>query len=58
MRVRIEVRGCDASTYVIKEVSDNNLAFLKELAKEVTDASEYGCMPVMGIEENFKETKE
>lgn len=50
MRVRICVEGCDDSTYVEMDLSSEELAFVTRLAREVTKASTYQCMPTMSVE--------
>lgn len=46
----IAVYGCDDSTIIEKELTDDELKLIQELAKEITEASEYDCMPTMEIE--------
>lgn len=50
MKYRIAVMGCDDSTYVSKELTDEQFKFLSEIADAITKASTYGCMPTMKVE--------
>lgn len=48
----ITVRGCDASTTILKEVNtDDELKILQSTAKSITETSTYSCMPTMSITE-------
>lgn len=48
-KYRVEVYGCDDSTSVEEELTDREYDFLKRIADNITNASEYGCMPTMNI---------
>ena len=50
-KYRISVHGCDDSTIIEKELTKDELKIIKSVATEVTETSDYGCMPVMYIEE-------
>jgi hypothetical protein len=50
-KYRISVHGCDDSTIIEKELTEDELKIIKSVAKEVTETSEYGCMPIMIVEE-------
>lgn len=50
MNYRIEVSGCDDTTRIDRELTDEQAAFLKEVATAITAASSYGCMPTMSVE--------
>lgn len=52
---RIGVHGCDDSTIVDLGLSDEELQFLKRLARTVNAASSYNCMPTIDIKINGKE---
>lgn len=47
----VEVAGCDDSTFLIIQADDIEFAVIKNLAERVTEASAYGCQPVMSIRE-------
>lgn len=49
-KYRISVHGCDDSTFIEKELTEDELRLVQSIAKEVTDSSEYVCMPTMEIE--------
>ena len=53
----ISVHGCDDSTTIKQELTLEEYELLKEIAEKVTNASTYGCMPTMGIEEIKEVTK-
>ena len=47
----ISVHGCDDSTIIREELTLEEYEFLNMIAEEITNASSYGCMPTMEIEE-------
>lgn len=47
MKVRIELHGCDDSTYFDVEVNQDRLEFLQELSEKSQSESDYACMPVL-----------
>ena len=49
-RYIIAVYGCDDSTIIERELTDDELKLVQSIAKQVTEASEYDCMPIMEIE--------
>lgn len=49
-KCRILVHGCDDSTVIEKELTEDELKLIRSVAKEVTESSEYDCMPTMEIE--------
>ena len=49
-RYQIAVHGCDDSTYIEKELTDEQFKFLLEIADAITKASTYGCEPTMTVE--------
>ena len=49
--VTVVLSGCDADTSLTVSVSPEELSFLKDLAKRSEVESEYGCMPVLRIED-------
>ena len=50
-KYRISVHGCDDSTIIEKELTEDELKIIQSVASEVTETSEYGCMPIMEVEE-------
>ena len=50
-KYRISVHGCDDSTIIEKELTEDELKIIKSVATEVTETSEYKCMPIMEVEE-------
>lgn len=50
-KYRILVHGCDDSTIIEKELTEDELKTIQSVAREVTDASEYVCMPIMEVKE-------
>ena len=50
-KYRISVHGCDDSTIIEKELTEDELKIIQSVASEVTETSEYGCMPIMIVEE-------
>ena len=51
----ITVDGCDDSTEIIKELTLEEYELLVDVSAEITDASEYTCMPRMEITEYNEE---
>ena len=47
----VSVHGCDDSTTIRQELTFEEYEFLNTIAEKITNASEYGCMPIMEIEE-------
>ncbi len=50
MKYEITVSGCDDSTTIIKELTEEQAKFLKEIADQITETSTYNCMPRMYVE--------
>ena len=50
-KYRISVHGCDDSTIIEKELTEDELKTIQSVAAEVTETSEYGCMPTMEVKE-------
>ena len=50
-KYRILVHGCDDSTIIEKELTEDELKTIQSIASEVTESSEYVCMPTMEVEE-------
>ena len=50
-KYRILVHGCDDSTIIEKELTEDELKVIRLVAKEVTETSEYKCMPIMEVKE-------
>lgn len=51
--VRVVVCGCDDLTEVVIEATKSELEFLNKLALLVNEASTYGCMPSMSIDDKY-----
>ena len=49
MKIEIKVHGCDDTTEIMMDVTDEQHQFLHRVAKEVTAASSYQCMPTMEV---------
>ena len=49
MLVEISVDGCDDSTIVTMEMSNDEYNFLQKLAELVNKTSSYGCMPTIKL---------
>lgn len=47
----VSVHGCDDSTTIRQELTFEEYEFLNAIAEKITNASKYGCMPTMEIEE-------
>lgn len=59
MKYQIAVHGCDDSTYIEKELNEEQFKFLSEVADEITKASTYGCEPTMSVKlSEIKNTEE
>lgn len=50
-KYKISVHGCDDSTTIVKELTEKELKLIQSVADEVSEASEYQCMPTMEIKE-------
>ena len=50
MQINLSVHGCDDSTYVTIEATEEQFTFLQSIAEKVNEASTYGCMPTMVVE--------
>ena len=50
-KYRIFVHGCDDSTIIEKELTEDELKTIRSIASEVTASSEYVCMPTMEVKE-------
>lgn len=55
VKYKITVSGCDDHTTIEIELSEEQFNFLSMIAKEITDASKYECMPRMEIANNDDE---
>lgn len=51
MLKKVTVSGCDDFTSVIIDVPPECVSFLEELARQITEASTYACMPTMSVQE-------
>lgn len=49
--ITLRVDGCDDTTTVYLEVTEEQETFLREVAKQVTATSEYICQPRMRIKD-------
>mgnify|MGYP001064576776 CR=1 FL=1 len=49
MEYKIIVSGCDDSTEVSMELTDEEFKLIQKLAEKITATSSYGCMPTMDI---------
>lgn len=49
MKIEISVSGCDDTTRITMDVTDEQHQFLHRVAEEVTAASSYQCMPTMEV---------
>ena len=49
MLVKVSVYGCDDSTIVTMEMSNDEYDFLQRLADLVNETSRYSCMPTMEL---------
>ena len=47
---KIAIHGCDDSTYIQIECTEEQVAFIKMLCDKFSLASTYGCMPTMEID--------
>lgn len=54
MKVHIEIEGCDASTELEIKCTEEQFAFLREVAKATKAVSTYSCMPIMKLSQNDK----
>lgn len=55
----IENRGCDATTYGLVKISDNDFPKFKSFVENLNKNSYYGCMPKIHVFEiNINELKE
>jgi len=55
MKYEIEVSGCDDSTIIVKELTEEQVKFLEEVAEEIAEASTYRCMPRIYITPDLPE---
>lgn len=47
----ISVIGCDDETIIEKDLTMSEFELIQSVAKEITEKSEYICMPIMEIKE-------
>lgn len=52
MTVHIEIKGCDASTELEIKCTEEQFAFLREVAKATKEISTYSCMPIIKLSQN------
>jgi hypothetical protein len=48
-KYKVSVYGCDDTTTVIVELTEEEYAHIKDIAAKVTEASTYCCMPTMDV---------
>jgi len=51
----INIMGCDDTTTISHELSDDEFAFLNAIAEKVDEAATGICMPTIGIKEKLSE---
>ena len=51
MKYRIIISGCDDQTVIVRELADEQVVLLDSLAAGFKQASTYGCMPTMRLEQ-------
>lgn len=51
-KYQIAVDGCDDSTIIQEELTEQELLLLRRIAKKVNATSEYACMPTIKIKES------
>lgn len=49
-KCNIGLHGCDDSTYIDMEITDEEYEFLKRVSNLSKKESTYGCMPTMEID--------
>lgn len=49
MKYDIIVDGCDDSTKITRELTEQEFQFLQTIAQEITKESTYDCMPTMTV---------
>lgn len=54
MKVYVELKGCDATTEISLTCTEEQFAFLKELAKVTKVVSTYSCMPILELSQDGK----
>ena len=54
MKVFVELEGCDAITEISLKCTEEQFAFLKELAKVTKVVSTYSCMPILELSQDGK----
>ena len=50
MQTKVELVGCDDTTEVELEVTEDQRKFLLWVAEKLNTKSTYGCMPVMSVD--------
>lgn len=50
-KYKVCVDGCDDSTSIEIELTDEQAETVRNVAERITEASTYGCMPKMSIDE-------
>lgn len=50
-KIKFWLHGCDDSTPIIMDVTDDEYKFLEKIVQLSMESSTYGCMPVAEIEE-------
>lgn len=49
-KFEIAVHGCDDSTEIEYELTEEQMELVKDIAKKITETSHYVCMPIMEVE--------
>ncbi|SDK81672.1 hypothetical protein [Lacicoccus qingdaonensis] len=48
-KFEIAVHGCDDSTCIEYDLTEEQMELVEDIAIKITEASSYACMPVMDI---------
>lgn len=55
IRIEINLKGCDGTTSWTQEVTEEQFLFLKVLEAKSQEISQSDCMPIIKLEEPYKE---
>ena len=58
MMYKISLDGCDDSTHMEMELTDEQAEFVRQLCKLSEENSSFSCMPTMGIKQIAVEERE
>lgn len=50
-KYRIYIHGCHDSTFIEKELTEDELKTIQLIEREMTETCEYTCMPTIRVEE-------